>query len=59
MLCHDHTHVVYIIKKVASFQGAQSISGRLIIERILKLYRPAGRKLFVVYVETGTNSCST
>ena len=56
MLCHDHTHVVYIVKKVASFQMAQSISGCLVIECMLKLYRPAARKLFVVYVESGTKS---
>ena len=51
--------VVYIVKKVASFQGLgqlRAIMAWCVIERVFKLYRPAGKKLLV---ETGTNSCST
>ena len=53
-------YVVYVVKEAASFRGVWSNNGRAwdIIECALKLYRPAGRKLLVAYIETGTNSCS-
>ena len=39
--------IVYVVKEVASFWGLGQLMVRCVIERVLKLYRPAERKLFV------------
>ena len=55
-LCHicDYMYVSYIYMYI--FREFCQLMVRYIIEHAFKLYRQAGRKLFVAYIETG---CST
>ena len=46
------TCVEYIVKDVASFQSLGQLMSIVHKRTALKLYRPAGRKLLVAYVET-------
>ena len=48
------TCVEYFVKDVASFQS--QLMGIVHKRTAPKLYRPAGRKLLVAYVETGRSS---
>ena len=53
--------VVYVVKEVASFRGLGQLMGvahNRTHTQADKLHRPAGRKLLVAYILTGTNSCS-
>ena len=44
--------VVYVVKEGVSFWGLGQLMAWYAIEHAIELYRPAGRKLLVAYIET-------
>ena len=53
----SHICIVYVVKQVASFWGAQKLIGIMHNKCTLDLYRPAGTKLLLVdYIKTATKT---
>ena len=53
---HLCIYVVYVLKEISSFPGAQSTNGRATLKNVRSSSTDQQKESCVTYIETGTNS---